>query len=88
MIGMGKELIPSSSASRARRYRQRRRDGEIVVQVEVSVREIAGLANYGLLDADNVTRDGVALALEVLLDGISKGAVDLDENWIDSFGDQ
>ena len=84
---MTQRAYVSASALRSRRYRQRRRDGDVVVQVEVSAPAIAGLANYGLVDGNNVTRDGIALALEVLLDGISKGAIDLHETWIDSFGD-
>jgi hypothetical protein len=79
--------ILSSSATRAQRYRQRRRDGDVVVQVEVSAPAIAGLANYGLIDADNVTRDKISFALEVLLDAIERKAIEFDEDWIDSFGD-
>ncbi len=54
----------------------------------MSVPAITGLVNCGLLDVDNVTREEVALALDVLLDGISKGAIDFDETWVKSFGDE
>ncbi len=84
---MSKEPILPSSASRARRYRQRRREGSIVVQAEVSVPTIAGLVDCGLLDKDNVTRDEITMALAILLDGISKDAIEFDEDWIASFGD-
>ena len=85
--GMTQETAFSSSASRSRRYRQRRREGVFVVPVEVGAPALNGLVRYGLIDADNVTRDEISFALEILLDAVSKGAIDLDENWIDSFGD-
>ena len=77
----------SASALRSRRYRQRRREGAFVVPVEVGVPALNGLVRYGLIDADNVTRDEISFALEILLDAASKGAIDLNETWIDSFGD-
>ena len=78
MIGMSKEPILSSSASRARRYRQRRRDGDVVVQVEVSAPAIAGLVDCGLLDADDVTRSEISLALKSLLDAVEGEATEFD----------
>ncbi len=84
---MSKEPILSSSVSRARRYRRRQRDGEVVVQVEVPAHVITGFASYGLLDADNVTRDEISFALEILLDAVSKGGITLEKSWIASFED-
>ncbi len=83
---MSKEPM-SSFVSRARRYRQRRRDGEVVVQVEVSVPAITGLVDCGLLDEDNVTRGEISLALAVLLDAIERDAIKFDEKWIAALGD-
>ena len=77
----------TEAAMRSKLYRERRKAGEVVVQVEVSVPAIAGLVKCGLLDQDDVTRNAIVLALGILLDGISKGAIDFDENWIASFGD-
>ncbi len=84
---MSKEPIQSSSASRGRRYRQRQRDGEVVVRVPVSRDAIAGLVRYGLIDTDNVTRGGISFALEIFLDAVSKDAIDFNEAWIKSFAD-
>ena len=81
MIGMSKEPTLSSSAARGRRYRQRRRDGEVVIRVEVSRGAVAGLVFCGFLDMNNVTRGEISLALEALMDAIERKA-------IDSFGDR
>jgi len=77
----------TEAAIRSKRYRQRRRDGEVVVRVEVSRGAVAGLVDCGLLDRDNMTRGEISLALEVLMDAIERKAIEFDEDWIDSFGD-
>ena len=66
---MIKSAILSSSATRARRYRQRRRDGVVaVVPITVNEIEIEALVRAGrLAPSDAADRDRIAYAVKMLL---------------------
>lgn len=69
----------SSAADRTRLYRQRRAEGRHVARVEVGREEIGALVENSLLAAeDRCDRASVGWAIELLLLGLSEGALEID----------
>ena len=75
--------VYSFTADRARRYRQRRREGKFLIRVEVDKEVAAGLARYGLVD-EIAYRNEIASAIELVLDAISKHKISFDLEWVAS----
>ena len=64
----GEDHVPISQAERARRYRQRRRDGTAVIEVEITSDVTDALRAYGLLgNAHAASRDEIRYAFQLLL---------------------
>jgi len=81
---MTEHTDPSSSA-RSKRYRERKKDGEMVVRLEVDTAARAGLVRYGLLaPGDAGKRAEVAGAIKLLLDGISRRGLGFTTDWMRS----
>jgi hypothetical protein len=63
------DLLPLSAAERMRRYRQRKRDGLIALNVEMRLTEVQALVEKGLLKAEARHNAGdILLALYRFLD--------------------
>ena len=79
---MTEHTDPSSSA-RSKRYRERKKDGEMVVRLEVDAAARAGLVRCGFVapgDADS--RDEIAKAVEMLLDGMARNCLAFATGWV------
>ena len=69
----------SQAAERSRRYRARRREGSLIARVEILKYDADALVAAGFLDADERTdRALVGGAVELFLEALSRGVVDLD----------
>ena len=82
---MGNLTASSPAAVRARNYRRRQREGTILVPVETSAEAIDGLVRYGFLDQTDIgDRDQISNAIALILQGLSKNAVNLEPSWVAS----
>ena len=78
-MSMNDATSPTSSAERARLYRERRSEGRHVSRVEVGPEDIAALVDNYLLDPGDVAdRDAISLALGSMLFALSEGAIEID----------
>ena len=85
MRDMASQTATSSSVERSRRYRQRKREGAILVPVETSAGAIDGLVRHGLLDQTDIgDRDKIGNAIALILEGLSKNAVSFEPSWVSS----
>ena len=79
------EGTESSSSARSKRYRERKKDGRVVVRLEIDASTRAGLVRYGLLaPSDTGKREEVAGAVGLLLDGISRRGLGFKTDWMRS----
>ncbi len=86
-MSMTDTTSPTSSADRARRYRERKSEGRHVARVEVDREDVNSLIEYGLLDRDNsADRREVGEAIELLLLALFEGAVGIDAGWLEENG--
>ena len=76
---MTEQLTATSSAARSRRYRQRQRDGWLVLPVSVHQAYVDALVDHCFLDeADADDRGKVAEAIDLFLFVLADGAVKID----------
>ncbi len=69
----------TSSVERSRRYRQRKRDGWLVLPVPVHAAYIDALVDHHFLnETDAESREKVAAAIDLFLFCLSEGAVEID----------
>jgi hypothetical protein len=61
-------IAPSAAALRMRRCRERRRQGDAIVNLEIGPNMIADLADLGWLRPDRVDKDALARALIELIE--------------------
>ena len=79
---------PTSAADRARRYRERLREGLHVARVEVGPEDIQALVREGLLEpGKSGDRAAISEAIERLLLALSEYAVDIDPEWFEYHND-
>ena len=76
---------PSPTATRARRYRQRKGAGRIIVQAELSPKALEALFDLGCIadKADMADREKVGEAVDLLLFAMAEGAVEIDYDQLD-----
>ncbi len=75
---MVEQPTTSPSATRAQRYRERQRAGALVVPLDVSASDVAGLVAYGLVEDLHVDdRAGIAKGIQALLFALSHGAIEI-----------
>ena len=68
----------SSSAARARRYRERKRRGARVIPVEIYDDDVNLLIKGGFMDREGIIdRDEIALGIKVLLKSLTMGIMGL-----------
>ena len=68
-----------TDAERRRRSRERERLGIRLVTVTLGPEHIASLADWGLIDKANTRdRERLAVAVELLIGGLSAGAVEIN----------
>ncbi len=85
MRDMASPTPTSSSVERSRRYRQRKRERTILVLVEINAEAIDGLVRFGFLDQTDIgDRDQIGIAVALILDGLSKDALDIEPSWVAS----
>ena len=83
---MTTQASPSSAALRSKRYRERRRDGVIVVTLEVFGEDIETLVELGLLKEDEQgDRGKIASATSEFFDYFTAGVFDLNEEALDEY---
>ena len=76
---MSNPPAPSSGAERARRHRERRRKGRIVVPVEVAPEDLNALCDNFLLESkDLADRGAIGRSIELILLALSEGAFEID----------
>ncbi len=57
----------------------------ILVPVETSAEALNGLVRYGFIDQTDIgDRDKIGNAIALILDGLSKNAVNLEPSWVSS----
>ena len=70
------QLSNSAVAIKSREYRERRRDGTVIVSVEVTAAEQKALADAHLIDPDvPFDRTAIAGGIEVLLEFLADGEI-------------
>ena len=77
-MSMNDATSPTSSADRARRYRGRKKEGRIVVPVEVGPEDLNALIENFLLEPKEADRGGIGRSVELILHALSEGAFEID----------
>ena len=81
---MNNETSPTSSADRARQYRERKSEGRHVARVEVGPEDIEALVSEGLLGlGKSANRREISKAIERLLLALSENAIDIVPEWFE-----
>ena len=79
--GMKKRTSASQTAERSQRYRDRRRNGVRVVQIEIDERDIFALANAGFITNDpSLNNEDIAFALEWIVELLAVGGIEIDKD--------
>ena len=75
----------TTGAERRRRSRERERLGIRLVTVPLGPEHCETLASWGLIDAGEKNPDRIATAVEILIEGLGAGVVDIDIDALEAY---
>ena len=78
--------LPMTPAERSRRYRERRRDGVHLINLEVDEQMVRGLVKLGLIDlAAGKDRDQIEETLTFLVEAIAEDGIQFTDEFMAQF---